>query len=120
MKRKILIVDDEPDLLRVACFRLEKAGYQVLSAVNGKEALDLAAKESPDLILLDVRLPFMEGPDVCSRIKNDGKLKHIPVLLFTASAQEVDKKVAACGAQDFILKPFTSEELLEKIKKYAP
>lgn len=118
--KKILIVDDEPDLLRVACFRLEKSGYRVLRAINGQEALALAGKESPDLILLDVRLPLMEGPDVCLRIKKDEKLKHIPVVLFTASTQDVDQKVKACGAQGYILKPFSAEELLNKIKELIP
>lgn len=118
MGKKILIVDDEPDLLRVACFRLNKSGYEVLSAVNGKEALELAGKELPDLILLDVRLPLMEGPDVCSCIKKDEKLKHIPVVLFTASTQDINARVEACGAQGYILKPFSAEELLNKIKEF--
>ncbi|MDD5355782.1 MAG: response regulator [Candidatus Omnitrophica bacterium] len=118
--KKILIVDDEPDLLRVICFRLEKSGYQALSAVNGQEALELAWKESPDLVLLDIRLPLMEGPDVCSCIKKDEKLKHIPVILFTASAQNINERVVACGAQGYILKPFSAEELLKKIKEFIP
>lgn len=120
MGKKILIVDDEPDLLRVACFRLEKSGYQILSAVNGQEALELAGKESPDLVLLDVRLPLVGGPEVCSRIKKDEKLKHIPVLLFTASTQSINERVAACGAQGYILKPFSTEELFDKIKEFIP
>lgn len=115
-----MIVDDEPDLLRVTCFRLEKSGYRIISAVNGKEALELAEKENPDLILLDVRLPFMEGPDVCLSIKKDEKIKNIPVILFTASAQDINGKVTACGAQGFILKPFSAEELLAKIKEFIP
>jgi len=118
MGKKILIVDDEPDLLRVACFRLEKSGYQVFSAVNGKDALESAQKESPDLVLLDVKLPSMEGPEVCSRIKKDDKLKHIPVILFTANAQNINEEVAGCGAQGYILKPFSAEELLDKIKEF--
>ncbi|MDD5196860.1 MAG: response regulator [Candidatus Omnitrophica bacterium] len=118
MGKKILIVDDEPDLLRVVCFRLEKIGYQVISAVNGQEALELAEKESPDLMLLDVRLPLLGGPEVCSRIKKDERLKHIPVILFTASTQSITEKVQACGAQGYILKPFSSEELFKKIKEF--
>jgi two-component system, OmpR family, alkaline phosphatase synthesis response regulator PhoP len=118
--KKVLIVDDEPDLLRIACFRLEKAGYQALSAVNGQDALELAKKESPDLLLLDVKLPLMEGPDVCLRIKKDEKLKHIPVILFTANTQSINERVEACGAQGYILKPFSIEELLDEIKKFIP
>ena len=117
MGKKILIVDDEPDLLRVTCFRLEKSGYQVLTAVNGQQAMEMMAKESPDLALLDIRLPLLNGPEVCMRMKKDEKLKHIPVILFTASTQDLQEKVEACGAQDYTIKPFNPEELLEKIKK---
>jgi CheY-like chemotaxis protein len=118
MKKRILVVDDEPDLLKVTCFRLEKSGYEVLSAVNGKDALEMAGKECPDLVLLDLRLPLLNGPEVCARIKKDERLKHIPVIFFTASVQNLDEKVKACGAQGYIIKPFASEELLEKIKKF--
>lgn len=118
MGKKILIVDDETDLLRIACFRLKKTGYQVLSAVNGQEALKLIEEEIPDLILLDVRLPLMEGPDVCSRIKKDDRLKHIPVILFTASTMGIHERVTACGAQGYILKPFSADELFSKIKEF--
>jgi len=120
MGKKILIVDDEPDLLRLACFRIEKSGYQVLSAINGRDGLELAEKEVPDLILLDMRLPLMQGPDVCLCLKTNEKLKHIPVILFTASTQDINKQVAFCGAQGYILKPFSAEELLEKIKEFVP
>jgi CheY-like chemotaxis protein len=119
MGKKILIVDDEPDLLRVTCFRLERSGYRVFSAVNGQEALERVEKESPDLVLLDIKLPLMEGPDVCLHIKKDERLKHIPVILFTASAQGIGEKVSACGAQGYIIKPFSAEELLEKIKEFV-
>jgi CheY-like chemotaxis protein len=119
MGKKILIVDAEPDLLRVASFRLEKSGYRVLSAVNGQEALETAKNEIPDLVLLDVRLPLMEGSEVCSFIKKEERLKHIPVILFTASAQGIDERVSACGAQGYIIKPFSAEELLKKIKEFV-
>ena len=117
MKKKILIVDDEPDLLRIACFRLEKSGYQVLSAVNGKEGLEMVEKESPDLVLLDIKLPLIEGTDVCLSIKKNDKLKHTPVILFTASAQNIEERLKACGAEGYIIKPFSAEDLLEKVKK---
>ncbi len=117
MKKKILVVDDEPDLLKIACFRLESLGYEIISAVNGQEALDLATKENPDLVLLDVRLPVLSGIDACMQMKNDDKLKQIPVILFTASTQDLKGKASSAGAQDFIVKPFNVDELLEKIKK---
>ena len=120
MPKKILIVDDETDLLRVTCFRLEKSGYQVISAINGQQALEVMRKEHPDLVLLDLRLPLLNGMEVCLYMRKDGVLKHIPVIIFTASTQEIKEKVNACGAQDYIFKPFTAEELLEKIKKFIP
>ena len=119
MKKKIMIVDDETDLLKVTCYRIEKSGYDVCSASDGKMALEVIAKECPDLVLLDIRLPELNGPEVCVWIKKDEKLKHIPVVLFTASTQNIEEKAAACGAEDYITKPFSSEELLEKIKKYT-
>jgi len=120
MGKKILIVDDEPDLLRVTCFRLERSGYQVLSAINGQEALEIIGKEYPDLVLLDIRIPILGGLEVCLRIKKDEKLKHIPVILFTASTQNIKEKLESCGAEDYIFKPFSAEELLSKIKKFIP
>ncbi len=118
MPKKILIVDDEPDLMRITCFRLEKSGFNVISAVDGKEALDLTAKEQPDLVLLDLKLPILDGLGVCTQLKKDDKLKHIPVIIFTASANDIVDKVKSCGAQDYIIKPFSAEELIEKIKKW--
>jgi len=116
VERKILIVDDEEDLLKVVSFRLEKTGYKVCCAVTGKEALEMAARERPDLILLDLRLPLLNGMEVCTQLKKDDNLKQIPVIIFTASSGHVDEKAMACGADDYIVKPFTPEDLLGKIK----
>jgi len=119
MAKRILIVDDEPDILRVTAFRLKKAGYETSSAVNGQEALDLVRASPPDLILLDLRLPLISGDDVCRQIKADDKLKHIPIILFTASVgQDISERVKAVGADEHIVKPFEPEDLLEKIKKF--
>lgn len=118
MAKKILFVDDEPDVLAVVTFRLKKAGYEIVSAVNGQEALDLAGKVNPDLVLLDLRLPIISGEEVCRKIKSDDKLKHIPVILFTASIDNMEDKVKGAGADDFITKPFDPEQLIQKIKKF--
>ena len=118
MGKKILIVDDEPDLMRIACYRLEKSGFDVLTAVDGKGALEAAAKGRPDLVLLDLKLPILDGLSVCLLLKKDDELKNIPVIIFTASANDIADKVTACGAQDYILKPFSVEELMEKIRKW--
>ncbi|HOW35658.1 MAG TPA: response regulator [Candidatus Omnitrophota bacterium] len=117
MAKKILFVDDESDVSAVVTFRLKKAGYEVINAVNGQEALDLAGKVNPDLILLDLRLPIISGEEVCERVKSDERLKNIPVILFTASVDNMEDKVKRTGADDFITKPFDPEQLMQKIKK---
>ena len=118
MAKKILFVDDEPDVMRVALFRLKKAGYEVATAVNGQEALDLVQQIIPDLLLIDIRIPIFTGLEVCKKVKSDEKLKHIPVILFTASVQDMDIKVKEVGADGYLLKPFNPEQLLEKVKKF--
>jgi len=121
LAKKILIVDDEIDLLRVTAFRLKNFGYDILTASNGQEALELIRKDPPDLILLDLRIPLISGYEVCKKLKSDNKLKTIPVIIFTASvAGDLAGKMADIGADDFISKPFESQELLEKIKKLIP
>jgi len=120
MGKKILIVDDEPDLLRVATFRLKKFGYEVLTARDGQEALDLLQKDTPDLIFLDLKLPVMSGYEVCRQIKSDNNLKNTPVVLFTASSDRIAEKAKEIGADDYMTKPFGPEDLLEKIKKFLP
>jgi OmpR family response regulator RpaB len=118
-KKKILVVDDEPGILKVTSIRLEKLGYNVLTAVDGKEALDTIRSENPDLVLLDLVMPFMNGAEVCEQIKNDEKLKHIPIILFTASGSGAmtAEKIKKIGADDYIVKPFEPEELAGKVEE---
>ncbi len=117
MPKRILIVDDELDLVKVTGFRLKKAGYQVLISVDGRQALELIQKDPPDLVLLDLLLPQIQGDQVCRQIKQDPKLKHIPVILFTATAVNVPDKVKEVGADDYLTKPFDPEELLSRISE---
>ena len=117
--KKILVVDDEPDILKVVTFRVKKLEYEVVTATNGQEALDLIQKEEPDLILLDIELPVMNGYEVCQRVKTNEKLKHIPIIFLTASsASKIAEKVKELNADDYLIKPFDSEELLKKIKNF--
>ncbi|MCX5707750.1 MAG: response regulator [Candidatus Omnitrophica bacterium] len=118
MAKKILIVDDEPDVLKMEVFRVKKMGHEVFTATNGQEALEMIRDKKPDLVLLDVRLPGMMGTEVCSRVKNDEILKAIPVILVTASSETVAGKKEECKADDYILKPFEVEELIQKITKF--
>ncbi len=116
MTKRILIVDDELDVLELVAYRLKKRGYGVLTAINGQEGLDSIRAERPDLVLLDSCLPVLDAFEVCRQLKSDEELKHIPIILFTATLDTVvAEKAKELGASDFILKPFDSEELLEKI-----
>jgi len=117
--KKILIVDDEVDLVETIRFPLEKEGYAVLVSYNGEDALNQARKENPDLILLDVMLPKLDGYKVCRLLKFDERYKHIPILILTAKTQEKDKIIGMeTGADEYIMKPFDIDELMEKIKSY--
>lgn len=117
-KKTILIVEDEPDILRLTSIRLKKLGYDVIMAIDGKEALDAIRSKRPDLVLLDLILPVMNGADVCKKTKNDEKLKHIPIILFTAHSDSMTaEKARKLGADDYIVKPFESDELTEKAER---
>lgn len=118
MEKKILLVDDERDLLEIVKMRLEASGYKVLTALDGQEGFDMAKREKPDLVILDLMLPKIDGYKVCRMLKFDEKYKKIPIILFTARAQEADKKLGEeVGADAYITKPFEPEVLLEKIKE---
>ena len=117
MAKKILIVDDEPDLLRITTFILKKAGYAILSATNCYEAFDSVKNDTPDLIIMDLRLPIISGDQACKQIKSDSKLKHIPIILFTASINNISEVLKVSGADDYLVKPFDADELLKKVKK---
>ncbi len=116
--KRILVVDDETQLVEMLKMRLEAGGYQVLSALDGQEALDKARKEKPDLIILDLMLPKIDGYKVCRMLKFDEKYKSIPIILFTARAQQEDVKLGTeVGADAYITKPFDPPALLGKIKE---
>ena len=117
-KKKILIVDDEKDLVETIIFQLEGSGYEAIAAYDGQEGLDKARKDKPDLIILDLMLPKLDGYKVCRMLKFDEKYKDIPIIMFTARAQEQDKKLGLeVGANAYITKPFELEVLLAKIKE---
>jgi two-component system alkaline phosphatase synthesis response regulator PhoP len=117
--KKILLVDDEVDLVETVRFPLEMEGYHVLVSYNGEDALNQARKENPDLILLDLMLPKLDGYKVCRLLKFDEKYKHIPILMLTAKTQEKDKVLGLeTGADEYITKPFEMDYLMEKVKEY--
>ena len=117
-KPRILIVDDEPDLIMMLRLRLEAAGYEILEAADGQDALEKARREKPDLIILDLMLPKLDGYKVCRMLKFDEKYKHIPIIIFTARVQDSQKKLGEeVGADAYIAKPFEPPVLLGKIKE---
>ena len=117
MAKKILVVDDEPDLLKVTLLRLKKTGYEVFGAVDGREALDLARRIIPDLIILDIYLPLINGDEVAKRLKKDDGLKHIPIILISATTRSLAERAKDSGACGYLTKPFEPEELVGVAKK---
>lgn len=120
MSKKILIVEDEPDILDLATARLKSVGYEIIEAVDAEVAEDILRERLPDLILLDLLLPKMQGDELCKKLKSDDRYKHIPIVLFTASVirTSLPIKVKEMGADDCIIKPFEPETLLAMVKKY--
>lgn len=115
---KILIVDDEPDIVTALGIRLKSAGYEAITAADGMEGLDAARKQNPDLILLDIMLPKLDGYKVCRILKFDENYRHIPIIMITAKVTDVNKKMGEeVGADAYITKPFNPEELMAKIKE---
>jgi DNA-binding response OmpR family regulator len=118
MKAKILVVDDEPDLLELIDTNLTAAGFNVLTAASGQEALRLARALQPQLILLDVMLPEMDGLEVCKLLRQDPGTRSIPIVMLTARAAEIDRVLGLeLGADDYVTKPFSVRELVLRVKK---
>ncbi|MCJ7743602.1 MAG: response regulator [Dehalococcoidales bacterium] len=117
-KRKILIVDDEPNVRRLVRTILSK-DFIVLEAEDGKQAIDIACTQKPDLILMDIMMPRVDGYTACSAIKNDPTTKSIPVLMLTAVGFELNVKLSQqMGADAYMTKPFNSQALLDKIAQF--
>ncbi|MFA6186755.1 MAG: response regulator [Phycisphaerae bacterium] len=117
MGKKILIVDDEPDLLKVTLLRLKKAGYEVYGCADVREVLNIVRSIIPDLIILDVYLPVINGDDFTKILKKDAKLKYIPVILISATTRTLDERARDCGADGYLSKPFEPEELISMVEK---
>ncbi len=117
MERKILVVEDDLDILRLVTFSLEKSGYEVLTAVNGKEGLEKATNDRPDIILLDLMMPFMGGAEMLERLKEIPDMKDVPVIILTARCDQQNiAAIRAYGVSDYVTKPFGPTELMEKIE----
>ena len=118
MSKTILIVDDEPNIVVPLQFLMEKNGYQTLVAQSGEEALEAVSKYSPDLVLLDIMLPGIDGFEVCEIVKLNPKWKHIKIIFLTAKGRDVDiAKGMVLGADEYIAKPFSNKQIVESVKK---
>jgi two-component system, OmpR family, alkaline phosphatase synthesis response regulator PhoP len=114
---KILAVDDEEHIQELIKFNLENSGYKVICCGDGIDALKTAKLEKPDLVLLDVMLPGIDGYDVCKEIRKDNNVSNIPIIMITAKSEELDKILGLeLGADDYITKPFSIRELLARVK----
>ncbi len=117
MKEKILIVEDEKDIVKMLEYNLKKEGFRTLSVHDGEDALDLANREHPDLVILDLMLPGIDGLEVCKTLKKESKTTSIPIIMLTAKSQESDKVIGLeLGADDYMTKPFSPRELIARIK----
>lgn len=113
----ILVVDDEQDLLDLIEYNLKKEGYQVLKAENGIEALEVAREKNPDLMLLDIMMPKMDGLEVCKTMRSDANLRHIPIIFLTARSDEkTEVEGLDLGADDYVTKPISTTKLISRIK----
>jgi DNA-binding response OmpR family regulator len=113
----VLVADDDPDILQLVTFRLEGAGYEVVQAADGEEALRLAQELKPDLAVLDVTMPKLTGYDVTRQLREDDATRDIPVILLTARVQEADvEQGLEAGADDYLTKPFSPQELRERVE----
>lgn len=116
MAKKVLVIDDEVDLTETLTFRLQAAGYEVFAAHDGQEGMKMVREVNPDIILLDVMMPKLDGYQVCRLLKFDEKFKNIPVIMLTARGQEQDKSTGkTVGADAYVVKPFDGKALTEKI-----
>ena len=114
--RRILVVDDEEHIRRILKFQLEKNGYEVTTAENGEEALHHVRRLRPDLILLDLMMPKLDGFEVCRRLRDDFQTNHIPIIMLTAKSDLPDKIMGLKGgANDYLVKPYSNEELLLRV-----
>lgn len=119
MSKRIVLADDDPDMVTLMTVPLTKRGYDIAAGTNGKDALDLVRRHRPDLVILDVCMPLLDGLDACKQLKNDKELKHIPVMLITATASLLPAPdvLYALQVEGYLIKPFPVRVLVEKIEQ---
>ena len=119
-EKTVLVADDDPVILRLIQVNLELEGYNVLTANNGQEAVDQASAEHPDLVILDIMMPRLDGYQACEQLKKNGETQAIPVIFLSAKAQQSDiEKGKSFGVADYLTKPFDPSELLEVVERHV-
>ena len=114
---RVLIVDDDPDILRLVGYNLTQAGFDAVTTNNGRKALELIQKQPPDLIILDLMLPDVDGMEVCRTLRAHDTSRRIPIIMLTARSEEIDRVVGfELGADDYVMKPFSPRELVLRVK----
>jgi two-component system alkaline phosphatase synthesis response regulator PhoP len=117
-KKSILVIEDTKSVRQILAAMLLEEGYEVITAIDGKDGLEMAKREEPDLIILDVMLPEMNGYEVCCHLKFDEQYEHIPVILLTARRKEADRKKAAQTCADaYLTKPFERDQLMQEVRR---
>jgi len=115
---KILIIDDEQDIVDLLSYNLEKEGYEIVSAADGLKGKSLAEATAPDLIVLDLMLPGIDGLELCKLLRNSPKTASIPILMLTARSEEIDKIIGLeIGADDYVTKPFSVREIAARVRE---
>jgi DNA-binding response OmpR family regulator len=115
--KRILVVDDEPDVRELVVYRMRRSGYEVFEAKNGEEAFDLAVQHVPDLIVADVMMPRVDGYELTRRLRGETTTQRIPIILLTAKTQEADVSQGFdAGADDYLKKPFNPDELVARVR----
>jgi two-component system phosphate regulon response regulator PhoB len=116
-KGTVLVIDDEKDLIELVRYNLDKEGFDVVAANDGTSGLEIATRHKPDLVVLDLMMPGMDGLEVCRRMRGDDRTRRIPVIMLTAKAAEADRVVGLeLGADDYVVKPFSTRELVARVK----
>ena len=114
---RVLIVDDDPDIIRLVSYNLMQAGFEVVTAGTGRQALEIAERQPPDLIILDLMLPDVDGMEVCRSLRAHELSTHVPIIMLTARGEEIDRVIGfELGADDYVMKPFSPRELVLRVK----
>jgi DNA-binding response OmpR family regulator len=117
-KGKVLVVDDEVNITQILEFSIGSEGFEVITAQNGEEAIERARREQPDLIILDIMMPKIDGYEACRILKANPLTRNIPVVLLTAKGRDIDRRLGLeVGATDYIVKPFSPSKLVERINR---